>query len=76
MSVPTHVLGRKVLSLTKPKDKIYKTKNDNIKKILLQLYNINTELDLVCMEAVALAQSKLLPKKTIDQKNRISPQTG
>ena len=32
MSAPTHVLSRKVLSLTKPKDKIYKTKNDNIKK--------------------------------------------
>ena len=40
MSAPTHALSRKVLSLTKPKDKIYKTKNDNIKKILLQLYNI------------------------------------
>ena len=39
MSAPTHALSRKVLSLTKPKDKIYKTKNDNIKKILLQLYN-------------------------------------
>ena len=32
MSGPTHALSRKVLSLTKPKDKIYKTKNDNIKK--------------------------------------------
>ena len=32
MSAPTHALRRKVLSLTKPKDKIYKTKNDNIKK--------------------------------------------
>ena len=32
MSAPTHALSRKVLSLTKPKDKIYKTKNDNIKK--------------------------------------------
>ena len=40
ISAPTHALSRKVLSLTKPKDKIYKTKNDNIKKILLQLYNI------------------------------------
>ena len=30
---------RKVLSLTKPKDKIYKTKIDNIKKILAELYN-------------------------------------
>ena len=39
MSSPTHALSRKVLSLTKPKDKIYKTKNDNIKKILPQLYN-------------------------------------
>ena len=38
MSAPTHALNRKVLSLTKPKDKIYKTKNDNIKKILPQLY--------------------------------------
>ena len=35
MFTPTHAL-----SLTKPKDKIYKTKNDNItKKILPQLYN-------------------------------------
>ena len=40
MSAPTHALSWKVLSLTKPKDKIYKTKNDNIKKILPQLYNI------------------------------------
>ena len=32
MSAPTHALSRKVLSLTKPKDKMYKTKNDNIKK--------------------------------------------
>ena len=32
MSAPTYALSRKVLSLTKPKDKIYKTKNDNIKK--------------------------------------------
>ena len=32
MSAPTHELSRKVLSLTKPKYKIYKTKNDNIKK--------------------------------------------
>ena len=32
MSAPTHGLRRKVLSLTKPKDKIYKMKNDNIKK--------------------------------------------
>ena len=32
MSVPTHALSRKVLSLTKPKDEIYKTKNDIIKK--------------------------------------------
>ena len=32
MFAPTHALSRKVLSLTKPKDKIYKTKNDNIKK--------------------------------------------
>ena len=39
MSAPTHALSRKVLSLTKPKDKIYKTKNDNIKKIHPQLYN-------------------------------------
>ena len=39
MSAPTHALSRKVINLTKPKDKIYKTKNDNIKKILLQLYN-------------------------------------
>ena len=28
----TYALSRKVLSLTKPKGKIYKTKNDNIKK--------------------------------------------
>ena len=40
MSAPTHALSRKVLGLSKPKDKIYKMKNDNIKKILLQLYNI------------------------------------
>ena len=32
MCAPTHALSRKVLSLTKLKDKIYKTKNDNIKK--------------------------------------------
>ena len=32
MSAPTHALTRKVLSQTKPEDKIYKTKNDNIKK--------------------------------------------
>ena len=32
MSAPTHALSRKVLSLTKLKDKTYKTKNDNIKK--------------------------------------------
>ena len=31
---------RKVLSLTKQKGKIYKTKNDNIKKISMQLYYI------------------------------------
>ena len=31
MSASTHALSRKVLSLTKQKDKIYKTKNDNIK---------------------------------------------
>ena len=42
MSAPTHAVSRKVLSLTKPKDKIYKTKNDNIKKILPQLYNNST----------------------------------
>ena len=39
ISAPTHALSRKVLSLTKPKDKLYKTKNDNIKKILPQLFN-------------------------------------
>ena len=33
---------RKVLSLTKPKGKIYKTKNDNIKKIPPQLYYVTT----------------------------------
>ena len=38
MSAPTYALSRKVLSLTKPKDKIYKTKNDNIKKISLRNY--------------------------------------
>ena len=37
----SQALSRKDLSLTKPKDKIYKTKNDNIKKILPQLYNIH-----------------------------------
>ena len=42
MSAPTHALSRKVLSLTKTKDKIYKTKNDNIKNILPQLYNTIT----------------------------------
>ena len=31
-SAPTHAQSRTVLSLTKLKDKIYKTKNDNIKK--------------------------------------------
>ena len=40
MYAPTHALSRKVLSLTKPKDKIHKTKNYNIKKILPQLNNI------------------------------------
>ena len=35
----TLALSRKVLSQTKPKGKIYKTKNDNIKKILPQLYH-------------------------------------
>ena len=30
MSAPTHALSRKVLNLTKPKDKLYKTKNDKI----------------------------------------------
>ena len=39
MSAPTHAISQKVLSLTKPKDKIYKTKNGNIKKILPQLFN-------------------------------------
>ena len=39
MSAAAHALIRKVLSLIKPKDKIYKTKNDNIKKILPLLYN-------------------------------------
>ena len=32
MSSPTHALSRNVLNLTKPKDKIYKTKNYYIKK--------------------------------------------
>ena len=37
----THALSRKVLSLTKPKGKIHKMKNDNIKKkIPPHLYNI------------------------------------
>ena len=40
----THALSRKVLSLTKPKGKIYKMKNDNIKKIPPQLYNTATVL--------------------------------
>ena len=40
MSAPIHILSRKVLNLTIPKDKICKTKNDYIKKILPQLYNI------------------------------------
>ena len=48
MSAPTHELSRKVLSLTKPKDKTYKTKNDNIKNILPQLYNI-ISLAWVCL---------------------------
>ena len=39
MSAPTHAQSQKIRSQTKPKDKIYKTKNDNIKKILPQLYN-------------------------------------
>ena len=38
----THALSREVLSLTKPKCKIYETKNDNIKKIPPQLYYIFT----------------------------------
>ena len=38
MCAPTHALSRKVLSLTKPKDKIHKTKNDNIKKISFRNY--------------------------------------
>ena len=33
----THALSRKALSLTKPKGKIYKTKNHNIKKFPAQL---------------------------------------
>ena len=46
MSAPTHALSRKVLSLTKPKDKIYKTKNDYIKEsfrnyITVVLWHIN-----------------------------------
>ena len=40
MCAPTYALSRIVLSLTKPEDKIYKTKNDNMKKIFPQLYNI------------------------------------
>ena len=40
MCPPIRALTRIVLSLTKPKDKIYPTENDNIKKILPQLYNI------------------------------------
>ena len=32
VSAPTRAQSRKVLSLTKPKDKIYKSKNDHIKK--------------------------------------------
>ena len=45
MSAPTHALSWKVLSLTKPKDKIYKMKNDNILKnpstIIQQNHNSN-----------------------------------
>ena len=37
---PTRALSRIVISLTKPKDKLSPTKNDSIKKILLQLYNM------------------------------------
>ena len=54
MSAPTHALSRKVLSLTKPKDKIYKTKNDDLKKILLQLYNNNaaeTTKNIYCVKS-------------------------
>ena len=40
MSAPTHELSLKVLSLTKPKDKIYKTKNDNIRKNSFRNYII------------------------------------
>ena len=42
MFAPTHALSRKVLSLTKPRDKIYKTKNDNLKEILSLLFNKHT----------------------------------
>ena len=44
MSTSTHALSRKVLSQTKPKGKIYKTKNDDIKKILPQLYKTSIPL--------------------------------
>ena len=40
MCAPARALSRIVLSLTKPNDKISPTKNDNIKKILTQYYNI------------------------------------
>ena len=40
MSAPARALSRIVLSLTKPNDKIKPTKNDDIKKIIPQLYNI------------------------------------
>ena len=37
---------RKVLSITKPKSKIYKTINDNIKNIPLKLYNMRKKRDI------------------------------
>ena len=47
MSSPTHALSRMVFSLTKPKDKTYKKKNDNINKIHPQLYNTISTQQLV-----------------------------
>ena len=43
MCAPTRALSRIVPSLTKPNDKIEPTKNDNIKKIIPQLYNTTRE---------------------------------
>ena len=63
MSAPTHALNQKILSLTKPKDRVYKTKNDNIKKTCR---NYITSLILSCYTfCSSQARSKYLSKFSI-----------